>query len=594
MEETKKPNFEWIAFYMELADKLLEYKDRRGELHDIYLSIMKNEGKTKYLEDFLKTTDTIDPFSIFGRINQFGEEERSKLLGEFSRQFKMHSQVPKAFDGMPERCIKVAYFDIKANHVNQIKQIDNCWKLFELAIDVCNPPSSPELKKRFASAYEAAVKSDEQDRAVISMALFWIRPFAFVPIDKNNEKFISNDELFGQRYESLIEKSGKSKPNPGESYLELCKSVKETLQEKGTTFKTIPELSYAAYLKSGESDIPETDEEEEFETMTKNSQTTTYNNEHSQKLIASKNLIFRGAPGTGKTYLAKQIAADIVSDGEKRFEDLSDEEKDRIGFVQFHPSYDYTDFVEGLRPIEDPDGSIGFKLKDGVFKEFIKRARKNCTDSADDPNVLKNYVFIIDEINRGEISKIFGELFFSIDPGYRGEAGAVQTQYANLHEDKNEKFYIPENVYIIGTMNDIDRSVDSFDFALRRRFRFIELKADEQTDMLQKITHDMVRKEAESKMYALNEAIIQVEDLNSNYQIGAAYFLKLNDLKGDFDQLREDYLQPLLQEYIQGMLNEDEIMESFKEAYDSTAPSSVIAADDEVASSVNEELGAEE
>ena len=89
----------------------------------------------------------------------------------------------------------------------------------------------------------------------------------------------------------------------------------------------------------------------------------------------------------------------------------------------------------------------------------------------------KKFVFIIDEINRGEISKIFGGTFFSVDPGYRGQKGSVSTQYANLHEN-DEKFYIPENVYIIGTMNDIDRSVDTFDFAMRRRFRFVEVTAE--------------------------------------------------------------------------------------------------------------------
>ncbi len=178
---------------------------------------------------------------------------------------------------------------------------------------------------------------------------------------------------------------------------------------------------------------------------------------------------------------------------------------------------------------------------------------------------LKKYIFIIDEINRGEISKIFGELFFALDPGYRGRAGEVSTQYSNLHSDPDEKFYIPENVYIIGTMNDIDRSVDSFDFAMRRRFRFVELKADACAEMLASLENEDLESEAIKRMSALNEAIAGVEDLNENYQIGASYFLKLKTL--NFDQLWTDYLQPLLQEYVQGMYNEKELMGQFADAY---------------------------
>ncbi|MBQ8162279.1 MAG: AAA family ATPase, partial [Clostridia bacterium] len=178
---------------------------------------------------------------------------------------------------------------------------------------------------------------------------------------------------------------------------------------------------------------------------------------------------------------------------------------------------------------------------------------------------MKKYIFIIDEINRGEISKIFGELFFSVDPGYRGRAGEISTQYANLHADPEEKFYIPENVYIIGTMNDIDRSVDSFDFAMRRRFRFVELKADERLEMLASLEDDAKESEAIRRMSALNREIAAVEDLGEHYQIGAAYFLKLRTLT--FDQLWTDYLEPLLREYVRGMYDEGSLMKRFARAY---------------------------
>ena len=299
-----------------------------------------------------------------------------------------------------------------------------------------------------------------------------------------------------------------------------------------------------------------------------------YRNPYSTMLIQSKNIILRGAPGTGKSYLAKEIATDIISDG--YFDDytlLSDEQKTQVEFVQFHPSYDYSDFVEGLRPKMNKDGSMGFELQDGIFKKFVARARKNCEDYENSQKgefiakagKLKKYIFIIDEINRGEISKILGELFFSIDPGYRGKAGEVSTQYSNMHSDPEDKFYIPENVYIIGTMNDIDRSVDSFDFAMRRRFRFVEIKAEDRLEMLSMLRDEELEREAIRRMKALNEEILNVEDLNENYQIGASYFLKLRNL--NFDELWTDCLQPLLQEYVQGMYGEKGIMDKLAKAY---------------------------
>lgn len=389
-----------------------------------------------------------------------------------------------------------------------------------------------------------------------------------------------------------------------------------------------------------------------------------------QLLTTNRNLILNGAPGTGKTYLAKQIAKSMgCTDNE-------------IGFVQFHPSYDYTDFVEGLRPAQDKSGNVGFERKDGVFKEFCKKALKtleacysdllrdisnsknftlkqkggNDTTalSVDDEKrirwiernnpekIASNYVsfdnlkilyekyntfeklnnienineeirktiegtadttyywtvlnellhrmrekifvFIIDEINRGEISKIFGELFFSIDPGYRGTDGKVRTQYANMQTTPNDfdkslgitdsnnygHFFVPENVYIIGTMNDIDRSVESMDFAFRRRFAFKEIKATDRVEMLDDLTW---KDEAVKRMNRLNAKIEIIEGLSSAYHIGPAYFLKLKNYNGDFDQLWENHLEGLLREYLRGMQNLEEKLKTLKAAYDNESDS---------------------
>ena len=181
-------------------------------------------------------------------------------------------------------------------------------------------------------------------------------------------------------------------------------------------------------------------------------------------------------------------------------------------------------------------------------------------------------MFIIDEINRGELSKIFGELFYAIDPGYRGEKGKVKTQYQNLINKDDvfvDGFFVPENVYILATMNDIDRSVESMDFALRRRFAWKEIKPEDRLEMLsEKLDHEICEK-AKRVMKALNEEISKTRGLGSAYQIGPAYFLKLDKehYNGDFTALWDMHIEILLKEYLRGYSNTDAKVEEFKNVY---------------------------
>ncbi|WP_411842841.1 McrB family protein [Salinicoccus sp. HZC-1] len=374
--------------------------------------------------------------------------------------------------------------------------------------------------------------------------------------------------------------------------------------------------------------------------------------EFKERLLSSKNIILHGPPGTGKSYMALELAKQITEDNEEQVE-----------FVQFHPSYDYTDFVEGLRTKQYGNSQIGFELMPGTFMKFCDKARRNQagSDNFDEawdalidelkiekqivvPSIRegkdiefeltgkdtlkfvkggggnttltpkriynlykgdekensrthsgyrkavikymkgnhklqdyaeasgKKYVFIIDEINRGEISKIFGELFFSLDPGYRGEKGAVMTQYHALHSAADypfpERFYVPENVYIIGTMNDIDRSVESFDFAMRRRFRFIEIKAKDSLSMLKQLDKTRVTiDDIVDRLTRLNENIEDIPGLDKSYHIGPSYFLKLKDVEYDFEVLWEEFIYPLLKEYLRNHMDAEEHLDQLKQVY---------------------------
>lgn len=285
-------------------------------------------------------------------------------------------------------------------------------------------------------------------------------------------------------------------------------------------------------------------------------------------------IIFTGAPGTGKTYAAKRLAEALG--GELSWKDKRGGKHAYYELVQFHPSYDYTDFVEGLRPAETESG-VSFHRVDGVFKSFCRHV-VNCQN----PNNL--YFFIIDEINRANLSKVFGELMFCLERDKRGPENKVITQYHNLptYKKNGEKetkdvfqdgFYIPENVVILGTMNDIDRSVDTMDFALRRRFEWVEFEVDKKS---LKEAFEAVDKngkgifgagikngatELAGAVTRLN-AVIEAEGgafgLNRHYYISQGQFANLPEhIKGrGLDTIKkhvwEYRIESLLREYIRG------------------------------------------
>lgn len=580
----QSPNFLWVNFFEELANELLKYKDK-GNRH---LLIEKLEMVQNFLEENSQNKSDarslykfcaevgdgrfdIDPFTVFVIFNRsINPKTKQNYFEAFKNIFDMKSSIPTATDG-------VSVVDSrKANFFNSKKDIELLWDLFDAALKYSNGESNYE--QSFIDYFDEA-KKIKNVKWRLTFALYWVRPNFFLPLDGMTRNFISSHlkNIVPLEISEYFDKN-KNLPPSGKEYLWFSKKIKERLSKMSEySDNLIPMLSYQAYQDKSIANKKKIEMESEIKSQLK----------------LSKNVILHGAPGTGKTYIATKRIPLLM-------------EAETIDFVQFHPSYDYTDFVEGLRPVsrgKGPSLTVCFERKNGVFYSFCENALK-AFEADENQDKKRKFIFIIDEINRGELSKIFGELFFCIDPGYRGVTGAIKTQYENLHQRVNEFdnylhkldkekyvgngwFFVPENVYIIGTMNDVDRSVESMDIAFRRRFSFIEIKAEDTQYMLDECdekkvnsaTWNSILDSVKDKMNALNKAILDKARLSCDYQIGASYFMKLQDLKDEgkediFALLWKYHLEGLLKEYLRGEPNAEDIIKNLKKAYDN--PKSIL------------------
>lgn len=639
----------WIPYYIEMADKLSQCKDNRKPLLDIVYALDK-EFVGYITADGGGHVSDIDPFTVYGIFNRgIKNDNRIKICQHFKEKLNIQAAIPSDFDGVPVLDNRRSIFYRTENELTDIQPL---WNLFLAVL--------ADDKEKVRKCFDV-VTAQQGIKWNITMGLYWIRPYDYISLDLRNRDYLPSLGI------NVFDESNIDAAH----YIPLLENVKEKITSSAIKEKNIPEISYQAWIAATKSEkAKEVMEDANSIINNKNMHPRKYS-KYIELLEETHNLVLSGAPGTGKTFMAQSIA-----------EEMGAETK----FVQFHPSYDYTDFVEGLRPVDNGNGQIGFERKDGVFKEFCKNAIKNIADSektidnltkelswqdkleqfvedamenektfktvkgsefsiadmkghtivvhneqnekttdvivnadeildlltqevelkivrdirnhygrkfATQPDSYafvivkeirametkesvvtadkvekKPFVFIIDEINRGEVSKIFGELFYAIDPGYRGKTGVlVQTQYQNLVPESDvfaKGFYVPENVYILATMNDIDRSVESMDFAMRRRFTWKEVTPADTQDMLNSLC---CVDEAKDTMNRLNQVIADTDGLGAAYMIGPSYFLKLKENRGDFEKLWTMNIEPLLKEYLRGFRKATEMLKRFKDAY---------------------------
>ena len=540
--------FKWTKFYEALAGKLRAYAEDRNTLIQ-WINEVAAEERLSYLEEVFPDgsrgpMEDICPFTAMGLFNrQMTAENRTRIARKIGKLLGVVEPAPESFEAIPTQNNRQSWFygyarDRGSNDLNIL------WNVFMSASKFVHSHEHSD-RQAFAKAYDTAlgIKGVAWN---LSTGLFRAYPWNFLTLDEKSRTYITDDLSIS------IQGKGQRGPIDAESYLNLIDTLRKKFEEDGCPVHSFPELSYAAddgNVPVDPARIPAPRRSSYSVEDIRKDGCFLRKSEIAlllERLRMKKNLVLQGPPGTGKTWLAKRLAFALM--GQRNSENLS--------AVQFHESYAYEDFVGGFRP-SVRKGQLVFEAKDGAFLRLCEEAKAN-------PETDIPYVMLIDEINRGNLSRVFGELLMLIEPDKRDSAHAIELQHRRHMEGKgsnlgDESFYVPPNIYIVGTMNLADRSLTGMNIAMRRRFAFFDLRPRFDSKRFREWLNDRkmpidLRNRICEKMESLNKVIQNDPSLGENYAIGHSFFCpdgdgEIDDWKKWHQSVVDQEIRPLLKEY---------------------------------------------